>query len=240
MNKDGIPLPSALTGNMIERLVRIDEALFFLILGALVELTDDWRFEQTGTLTVDDTRLALMDMLWCFQEACDVTPVGLIQMWPTATPPDRWLICDASSVLRADYPALFNVIGTIYGSVDGTHFNLPDMQNRSPMGVGSFIALGGLLGAATHTLNSGENGVHSHGVTDIGHIHYQQIGASPAYLAVGGSGRAGYAAVGTSSLQRVETDTGGGGITIQNSAGGNPHNNVHPVIGLNYIIYAGE
>jgi microcystin-dependent protein len=38
------------------------------------------------------------------------------------------LLCDGSSVLRADYPELFDVIGTIYGNVDSTHFNLPDYR----------------------------------------------------------------------------------------------------------------
>lgn len=70
MNQDGIPLPLALSGNVIERLIKIDEALFYLVLGALVELTDDWWLEQTGTLTADDAKLALMEMLWCFQEEC--------------------------------------------------------------------------------------------------------------------------------------------------------------------------
>jgi len=167
-------------------------------------------------------------------------PIGSVQMWPTNTPPTDWLVCDGASLLRADYDSLFDIIGTTYGAVDGTHFNLPDMQNRSPMGVGSFIALGGFLGAATHTLNSGENGVHSHTVTDPTHSHPQQIGSAPAYLGTGGTGRVAYGALTTANTTRVVTDAQGTGITIANSAGGNPHNNVHPVMGINYIIYAGQ
>jgi microcystin-dependent protein len=169
----------------------------------------------------------------------NVIPVGTVQMWPTNTPPTDWMVCDGASLLRADYAELFAIIGTIYGAVDGTHFNLPDMRDRSPMGVGGFIALGGFLGAATHTLNSGENGVHSHLVTDPGHAHLQQIGGVAAYLGTGGTGRTAYGAVTTSNTTRVTSDGQTTGISIQNSAGGNPHNNVHPVMGINYIIYSG-
>jgi len=169
----------------------------------------------------------------------NVIPVGTVQMWPTNTPPTDWMVCDGASLLRADYAELFAIIGTIYGAVDGTHFNLPDMRDRSPMGVGGFIALGGFLGAATHTLNSGENGVHSHLVTDPGHAHLQQIGGVAAYLGTGGTGRTAYGAVTTSNTTRVTSDGQATGISIQNSAGGNPHNNVHPVMGINYIIYSG-
>lgn len=37
-------------------------------------------------------------------------------------------MCDGSSVLRASYSGLFTAIGTAWGSVDGTHFNVPDLR----------------------------------------------------------------------------------------------------------------
>lgn len=40
------------------------------------------------------------------------------------------LICDGSSYLRADYPALFAVIGTAHGAADSTHFNVPKYSGR--------------------------------------------------------------------------------------------------------------
>jgi microcystin-dependent protein len=44
--------------------------------------------------------------------------------------PLTFLICDGSSLQRADYPYLFASIGTIYGSVDAQSFNLPDLTDR--------------------------------------------------------------------------------------------------------------
>jgi microcystin-dependent protein len=241
MNRDGIPLPSALSGNIIERLVRIDEALFYLVIGAMAELTDDWWLEQTGTLTPDDAKVALMEMLWCLQEACDVTPIGAIFEWPTATIPDRWLLCDGQSLLRATYPALFAVLGTSYGAVDGTHFNVPDMRGRSPMmpGAGVVSALAQQAGADAVALAITNMPAHDHDFVDIGHQHDQQVSAAAAYLAAGGSGRSAFAAVGTNSLVRAHTDTGGGGITFHSQGSGTPHANLHPVLGLNFIIYSG-
>ena len=62
----------------------------------------------------------------------DVLPAGALITWPTETPPDGWLERDGSSLSRKTYAALFAVIGTMYGTADGTHFNLPDDRGRFP------------------------------------------------------------------------------------------------------------
>ena len=58
-------------------------------------------------------------------------------MWPTLTAPTDWLLCDGASLDRTTYAALFAVIGATYGAVDGTHFTLPDLRGRVPVGRGS-------------------------------------------------------------------------------------------------------
>ena len=52
-------------------------------------------------------------------------PVGSIHIYGGAGVPEGYLECDGASLLRSAYPALFAVIGTTFGNVDGTHFNLP-------------------------------------------------------------------------------------------------------------------
>lgn len=60
-------------------------------------------------------------------------PVGSEVLWPTVTAPTGWLEEDGASLLRAGtYAGLFAVIGTIYGTADATHFNLPDSRGRFP------------------------------------------------------------------------------------------------------------
>lgn len=49
--------------------------------------------------------------------------------------PPRMLLCDGQSYLRADYPTLFAVIGTSFGSANINSFNVPDFRGRFLRGV---------------------------------------------------------------------------------------------------------
>ena len=45
--------------------------------------------------------------------------------------PEGWLLCDGAAVSRETYAALFNIIGTTYGSGNGsTTFNLPNLADK--------------------------------------------------------------------------------------------------------------
>jgi microcystin-dependent protein len=58
--------------------------------------------------------------------------VGTIILWPTGTVPAGYLECDGSSLDTTTYADLYAVLGVIYGNLDGTHFNLPDLRGRFP------------------------------------------------------------------------------------------------------------
>jgi hypothetical protein len=47
-----------------------------------------------------------------------------------------WIYCDGSYISPSDYPALYSVIGTLYGANIGGDFRLPDMRNKKVMGTG--------------------------------------------------------------------------------------------------------
>lgn len=56
-------------------------------------------------------------------------PTGMISAFHTV--PDGWLQCNGAAVSRTTYAALFAVIGTKYGSGDGsTTFNLPNLHHK--------------------------------------------------------------------------------------------------------------
>ena len=59
-------------------------------------------------------------------------PVGAIMHWPL-NPPDlgtEWLICDGTSFLVANFPALHAYLGDAYGGDGGTNFNVPDYRGE--------------------------------------------------------------------------------------------------------------
>lgn len=63
---------------------------------------------------------------------------GSIVMYGSSTPPTGFLNCDGSAVSRTTYDDLFAVIGTTYGSGNGsTTFNLPNLSGRFPLGYAS-------------------------------------------------------------------------------------------------------
>lgn len=65
-------------------------------------------------------------------------PAGTISMFAGDTAPSGWLMCDGSAVDRTTYADLFAALQTKYGVGNGTTtFNLPDIQNRFPVGKGA-------------------------------------------------------------------------------------------------------
>ena len=58
-------------------------------------------------------------------------PIGSIIWFAGKTAPSGFLICNGGTISRITYSALFNIIGTTYGSGDGsTTFGLPNLLNR--------------------------------------------------------------------------------------------------------------
>lgn len=151
------------------------------------------------------------------------TPVGTVSMWVTSTPPDRWRVCDGAAVSRTDFAELFAVLGTFHGAGNGTTtFNLPYMIGVSPMGAGTFdagtitLGVGGTLGEYKHTLTTPEIPAHTHGFE-----RRTTNGAGATFSALPGQVAA--------ATDGVTKSTGGAGA----------HNNIHPVVGVDYIIYTG-
>ena len=75
---------------------------------------------------------------------------GIILPWGDASIPTGFLECDGSAVSRVTYSALFAVVGTTYGSGNGsTTFDLPDLQNNCCIGSSPGKALASTGGAET-------------------------------------------------------------------------------------------
>ena len=79
---------------------------------------------------------------------------GVVTQYAGAAAPAGWLLCQGQAVSRTDYADLFAVVGTTYGSGDGsTTFNLPNLKGRIPVGLDAaqteFDALGETGGQKT-------------------------------------------------------------------------------------------
>ena len=152
-------------------------------------------------------------------------------------PSSGYLICDGSAVSRTTYANLFLVIGTTYGSGDGTTtFNLPDLRGRTIIGTGQGIALTNRTLASTggeeaHTLSVNEMPSHNHSITDPGHNHLFSKNLEVTRTSSNGNDY-----VTKMSFANISTSTATTDISIDNSGGGQAHNTMSPYISLNYII----
>nr|WP_304672594.1 phage tail protein [Neisseria bergeri] len=115
-----------------------------------------------GELRYDGKRLLNVDDL------AGMIPSGAVMYFAGQTAPTGWLKANGAAVSRTLYAALFQSIGTIYGTGDGrTTFNLPDLRGEfvrgwdDGRGIDSGRALGSAQGDAirniTGKLDSGKN-----------------------------------------------------------------------------------
>jgi len=134
-------------------------------------------------------------------------PAGSVIVWPKSTAPDGWLLCDGSAINRTTYAALFALIGTTYGSGNGSStFNVPDVKDRFVAGAGANVAVGvggsRLASGARSTTDSG-SAVLSTGSVEV------SVGAK---------------------------DAGGVTVLNSVSTTGHTHSLVQPALVMNYII----
>lgn len=97
-------------------------------------------------------------------------PIGSVTPFAGQSAPSGWLLCNGAAVSRTTYAALYAIIGTTYGSGNGSStFNLPDMQGRFPLGADTAYARGAKGGEESHILTVDEMPSHTH--TQNAHNH---------------------------------------------------------------------
>lgn len=182
-------------------------------------------------------------------------PLGAgMDFWGSTAPSSAFAFPAGQAISRTTYVTLFTLIGTTYGSGNGsTTFNLPDKTGRvSAMKEASnarltstyfgsdSTVLGAGGGLESHTLTTAELAAHSHGATDSGHQHASGPAGSfkIATTAVNVPGGAGNAVLvdGGVTINQLSTGFASASITVANSGSGNPHAIVQPTIICNYIL----
>jgi len=198
-----------------------NEQYLAIVRGAIQELTFPYNWTKYGALTPDEAAAAFMDMFdrFSFNEGTCRVIGEIVTFAGDVSPNVNWLMCDGSSVLQADYPDLYTVIGDTYGSALPTYFKLPDLRGRSPAGAGtgsglSPVALGEYYGEQDHVLSESEIPSHAHTVGDT----LTGLAVAPGELPV----------LVPNPIPTLTGFTGGGGA----------HNNIPPRLGITYLIVA--
>ncbi len=148
--------------------------------------------------------------------------------------PKGWALCAGQLMSISQNTALFSLLGTTYGGDGKSNFALPNLQGSAPMQAGqgpglSLRDLGETAGEQTVTLLQTEMPSHAHGVQCIATGGLSTPG--PANTWSGGLKGAppAFAATGVNNVQMNP-------LALSVAGGNQPHNNMHPFLGLTFII----
>ena len=146
--------------------------------------------------------------------------------------PKGWAQCNGQLMPISQNTALFSLLGTTYGGDGKSTFALPNLQGSAPMQAGqgpglSLRDLGETGGEQAVTLLTTAMPAHTH--TAIGSPSGGQAGPGGNTWGATGRGRPAPYKTGANEVQMSSL-----GMSI--SGGSQPHNNMHPFLGLTFII----
>jgi microcystin-dependent protein len=155
--------PNTATGAKTCRRLFIPVELIAHVNGALYEMTLPWRWEEHGTMTIEEAVELSKTMLVEYMESNCM--IGSIHPYVTDLPAGV-LACDGTQYARVDYPVLYDRLNAAY-VVDADNFVVPDLRGRVIIGAGSGGGLtarsvGDRGGEETHQLTAGEMPTHNH------------------------------------------------------------------------------
>jgi microcystin-dependent protein len=169
--------------------------------------------------------------------------IAVIKLFAGNFAPRNFAFCQGQILSIAQNTALFSLLGTTYGGNGQTTFALPDFRGRVPVGTGQgpglpSVQLGEMAGAPTHTLITTEMPAHTHAVPNLVVSGANANTHTPvANVRLGGAvDNAGLDAFTytTDTATSVTISTVGTATAIV--GGSQPHNNMQPYLGMNFII----
>jgi microcystin-dependent protein len=145
--------------------------------------------------------------------------------------PAGWVFCDGQLLPISENETLFQLIGTTYGGDGQSTFGVPNLQGRIPIHQGqgpglSSYTIGEVGGVESVTLTTQQMPVHNHALL--------------ASLNVGGASNPGnqMLAAGTNVqfFRKIAPDVTMAPNIIGPVGGSQPHDNVMPYLGINFIL----
>ena len=199
------------------RSLAIPQEYLPMVSGALLALADVWNWEALGDITPENAALAMRAMIQTYYEGNPM--IGVCVPYANGILPDNMLACDGTQYLRVDYPSLYSVLDAEY-IVDADTFETPNMVDRFPVGTdGSQNVTGG---ADSITLTADEIPAHTH--ADSGHVHSEIAAVATLFPE-------GLEAPQPTTYASVMS-TGTGYANLQNTGGGQAHENRPPFLGM--------
>ena len=186
----------------------------------------------TATVGTNTTQIATTAFVQTGLGTVNSVIAGTIQMWPTVSAPSGYLLCDGTAVSRTTYATLFGVVGTTFGTGDGsTTFNLPNYQDRMPIGKGTIAASIGATGGTKDAVVVS----HTHSITDPGHQHNTSVTGHLLFDVNGGS-NVPYGGPGSYPGTYFSMDNNTTGISVNTAGVSGTNANLTPYLGINFII----
>jgi len=164
--------------------------------------------------------------------------VGEIRIFAGNFPPAGWAFCDGQLLPISENDVLFQLIGTTYGGDGQETFAMPDLRGRLPMHMGTgsdgvTYVQGQMAGVETVTLNINQLPQHTHGLLVSG---VPGDSATPVGGYLASQGPAGTTQVNAYVPYTGATQVALNAATVTPVGGGQPHDNMQPYLGLNFII----
>lgn len=158
---------------------------------------------------------------------------GMVYPFAGEGDPEGYLLCDGSEYSRTEYAKLFDAIGTIYGSGDGsTTFNVPNLESRVIIGESDGYALGETGGEEKHTLTVDEM------PEDYASFTVRTVWGANAIVDSTGANVTNVS--GDYSYLTVDSVNAGDAKKYSFTGEGEPHNNMQPYVVMRYFISTGE
>jgi microcystin-dependent protein len=106
-------------------------------------------------------------------------PVGTMVEYGGDTAPNDWMLCEGQALDRSTYAALFAVLGTKFGSGDGSgaQFNIPDCRDKVTVGKSTTRPVGATGGVEAVALGVSHMPAHDHGAAGD-HAHSAWTGTA--------------------------------------------------------------
>jgi len=155
--------------------------------------------------------------------------VGEIRLFAGNFAPAGWALCQGQLLPISENDTLFNLIGTTYGGDGQQNFALPNLASRFPLHAGGGHVLGESGGSESVTLTTQQIPTHTHPATCNNGTG--QSTSNPANATWSKADTANYSA----SLARGGF-MGTPAIMSSIAGGSQPHENMSPYLGLNFII----